>query len=119
DFTSSTFPVSFFFQAEDGIRDFHVTGVQTCALPMATLPSPADALPWAWLRPAAADKTNREINVNTVFVASLFMNNPTFLKCTGFYQNQYSAGPDSAANSPGSLANPSGGHFDEASGREL
>src|SRR5690606_40441440 len=23
---------SFFFQAEDGIRDFHVTGVQTCAL---------------------------------------------------------------------------------------
>src|SRR5690606_16537557 len=27
-------PLSFFFQAEDGIRDFHVTGVQTCALPI-------------------------------------------------------------------------------------
>src|SRR5690606_41080759 len=26
----------FFFQAEDGIRDFHVTGVQTCALPICT-----------------------------------------------------------------------------------
>src|SRR5690606_12771693 len=26
--------VGFFFQAEDGIRDFHVTGVQTCALPI-------------------------------------------------------------------------------------
>src|SRR5690606_40762091 len=26
--------VYFFFQAEDGIRDFHVTGVQTCALPI-------------------------------------------------------------------------------------
>src|SRR5690606_41008847 len=26
--------VRFFFQAEDGIRDFHVTGVQTCALPI-------------------------------------------------------------------------------------
>src|SRR5690606_39600254 len=26
----------FFFQAEDGIRDFHVTGVQTCALPIFT-----------------------------------------------------------------------------------
>src|SRR5690606_18206282 len=25
---------SFFFQAEDGIRGFHVTGVQTCALPI-------------------------------------------------------------------------------------
>src|SRR5690606_40765357 len=31
-----------FFQAEDGIRDFHVTGVQTCALPIlywSTIPS--------------------------------------------------------------------------------
>src|SRR5690625_7698057 len=26
--------VVFFFQAEDGIRDGHVTGVQTCALPI-------------------------------------------------------------------------------------
>src|SRR5690606_39292616 len=26
--------VFFFLQAEDGIRDFHVTGVQTCALPI-------------------------------------------------------------------------------------
>src|SRR5690606_40828730 len=26
----------FFFQAEDGIRVFHVTGVQTCALPIST-----------------------------------------------------------------------------------
>src|SRR5690606_39435431 len=28
------FLLFFFFQAEDGIRDFHVTGVQTCALPI-------------------------------------------------------------------------------------
>src|SRR5690606_39283650 len=28
----------FFFQAEDGIRDFHVTGVQTCALPISSGP---------------------------------------------------------------------------------
>src|SRR5690606_32411857 len=27
----------FFFQAEDGIRDFHVTGVQTCALPISSI----------------------------------------------------------------------------------
>src|SRR5207253_8616289 len=26
--------IHFFFQAEDGIRDGHVTGVQTCALPI-------------------------------------------------------------------------------------
>src|SRR5207253_3773658 len=29
----------FFFQAEDGIRDGHVTGVQTCALPILVLSS--------------------------------------------------------------------------------
>src|SRR5579872_6976685 len=28
----------FFFQAEDGIRDADVTGVQTCALPISFLP---------------------------------------------------------------------------------
>src|SRR5690625_5853410 len=28
----------FFFQAEDGIRDGHVTGVQTCALPISRSP---------------------------------------------------------------------------------
>src|SRR5690606_39785944 len=37
----------FFFQAEDGIRDFHVTGVQTCALPISAeywLPCPRQCL---------------------------------------------------------------------------
>src|SRR5690606_41198004 len=33
-FATSLGHVVFFFQAEDGIRDFHVTGVQTCALPI-------------------------------------------------------------------------------------
>src|SRR3954467_16005887 len=31
----------FFFQAEDGIRDYRVTGVQTCALPILTAASAA------------------------------------------------------------------------------
>src|SRR5256886_451420 len=31
--------VFFFFQAEDGIRDLTVTGVQTCALPISNNPS--------------------------------------------------------------------------------
>src|SRR5206468_9163474 len=35
--------VYFFFQAEDGIRDLIVTGVQTCALPIW---SPASAARW-------------------------------------------------------------------------
>ena len=29
--------VCFFFQAEDGIRDIGVTGVQTCALPISSI----------------------------------------------------------------------------------
>src|SRR5256885_12451992 len=32
----------FFFQAEDGIRDYKVTGVQTCALPIFTLSVPTE-----------------------------------------------------------------------------
>src|SRR3712207_7486940 len=32
---------SFFFQAEDGIRDIGVTGVQTCALPISSISSSA------------------------------------------------------------------------------
>src|SRR5699024_12179323 len=34
----------FFFQAEDGIRDRNVTGVQTCALPISCLPIAASAI---------------------------------------------------------------------------
>src|SRR2546421_4198548 len=33
----SLFVILFFFQAEDGIRDLIVTGVQTCALPISSL----------------------------------------------------------------------------------
>src|SRR5690606_39377467 len=31
----------FFLQAEDGIRGFHVTGVQTCALPISLINRPS------------------------------------------------------------------------------
>src|SRR5688572_32196875 len=34
----SIFFFFFFFQAEDGIRDLTVTGVQTCALPILNIP---------------------------------------------------------------------------------
>src|SRR5207253_7810131 len=35
----------FFFQAEDGIRDGHVTGVQTCALPILAKKPSAEETP--------------------------------------------------------------------------
>src|SRR5256885_10255790 len=34
----------FFFQAEDGIRDYKVTGVQTCALPISVRADDADTV---------------------------------------------------------------------------
>src|SRR2546428_4908138 len=44
----------FFFQAEDGIRDLIVTGVQTCALPI-----------WSWDRPSAANAAVRSDDPTT------------------------------------------------------
>src|SRR5258706_12037958 len=38
DLSNFFFNVVFFFQAEDGIRDWSVTGVQTCALPILSRP---------------------------------------------------------------------------------
>src|SRR5256885_10570491 len=61
----------FFFQAEDGIRDYKVTGVQTCALPICM--APKHALPIDVLRTAVSalsfydpeEKNNdREANVH-------------------------------------------------------
>src|SRR3712207_8203212 len=46
----------FFFQAEDGIRDIGVTGVQTCALPIS---SAACAAPPTASRPSPPAGTSR------------------------------------------------------------
>ena len=48
--------MSFFFQAEDGIRDSMVTGVQTCALPIFALALMLDATQ----RMSAADENSNE-----------------------------------------------------------
>src|SRR5262249_58542294 len=56
--SQSALSVFFFFQAEDGIRDWSVTGVQTCALPI----SPSIAAPRACARPGTttAASTKRD-----------------------------------------------------------
>src|SRR5256885_3543536 len=48
----------FFFQAEDGIRDYKVTGVQTCALPISR-PAQSQGAPGEH-RAAALDPLRRE-----------------------------------------------------------
>src|SRR2546429_1835770 len=41
--------IFFFFQAEDGIRDVAVTGVQTCALPISRTPEGREVVGSSWL----------------------------------------------------------------------
>src|SRR5256885_6945236 len=57
--------VFFFFQAEDGIRDYKVTGVQTCALPIlddAVLPAAGGRLQAAGDVGPEADAAGAEID---------------------------------------------------------
>src|SRR2546422_2947900 len=57
----------FFFQAEDGIRDVAVTGVQTCALPISLrASSSASSLRFAWIASASAC-SRRERSFGGVF----------------------------------------------------
>src|SRR5699024_12536094 len=55
----------FFFQAEDGIRDRNVTGVQTCALPISLrdefCPTPAPRRPTALLGRSDPSRVERQI----------------------------------------------------------
>src|SRR3989454_6781161 len=45
--------IFFFFQAEDGIRDYKVTGVQTCALPILQMWHERPDLPGSWVATTA------------------------------------------------------------------
>src|SRR3712207_3086799 len=58
----------FFFQAEDGIRDIGVTGVQTCALPILGLPDV-----W-WFRPDGRRMTTPDWNRPDAHVLGVFLN---------------------------------------------
>src|SRR5260221_7796087 len=57
----------FFFQAEDGIRDHCVTGVQTCALPICRLNS------LAYPRPDVVQATGNPSWANTGFHIRFFL----------------------------------------------
>src|SRR5438093_10011735 len=60
--------MSFFFQAEDGIRDWSVTGVQTCALPIWKLDDPSYAgIPWVVKNLAELKNAQRVLLDGNVF----------------------------------------------------
>src|SRR5690606_40070791 len=63
-------PCTVFFQAEDGIRDFHVTGVQTCALPIFdchTLEQFAD-VPERWLDVSWDEDDQQALSVGRISI---------------------------------------------------
>src|SRR5256885_4629946 len=62
DFTVLSGWCFFFFQAEDGIRDYKVTGVQTCALPILSLAGIAYTL---WMLRAANRNLERRVQERT------------------------------------------------------
>src|SRR5690606_40075777 len=67
-------------QAEDGIRDFHVTGVQTCALPIFPLRAENGFLP-------DLDAVPEEVARKAKLLFLNFPNNPTGAVATvAFYQ---------------------------------
>src|SRR5687768_18580531 len=51
--------MSFFFQAEDGIRDVAVTGVQTCALPISL---------WQWTEITMFDAPGTRVRTSLISV---------------------------------------------------
>src|SRR5256885_12339680 len=73
--------VCFFFQAEDGIRDYKVTGVQTCALPISqarrriagaveALADPVVQRRWeAWARATAPDQIYNNVPYDIAEIA--------------------------------------------------
>src|SRR6266496_3986044 len=64
----------FFFQAEDGIRDLYVTGVQTCALPISRTPwpstsSPPSMSPVSWCSQAAMAAAISDAHIHAVLIS--------------------------------------------------
>src|SRR5256886_8599045 len=55
--------VFFFFQAEDGIRDLTVTGVQTCALPITDIDAVMLAVPDNWHALMSTEAANHKKDI--------------------------------------------------------
>src|SRR5690606_40294817 len=68
-------------QAEDGIRDFHVTGVQTCALPIYRADDSGDF--FAVLRPSLGALQHAEPRDGRETIACAFGLGPAALCSTG------------------------------------
>src|SRR5438132_8867085 len=81
--------LNFFFQAEDGIRDHCVTGVQTCALPILGVPpgDPEDQLPGGsqWPEPAEGCPAKQPVLSIYLGAAALTEESAAGLRAVAYY----------------------------------
>src|SRR5258706_3704440 len=63
----------FFFQAEDGIRDWSVTGVQTCALPISELQAEDGIRDWSVTGVQRSEEHTSELQSLTNLVCRLLL----------------------------------------------
>src|SRR5690606_39752828 len=84
-------------QAEDGIRDFHVTGVQTCALPISTSVPPPGSAPAAGARtragsgcPSSVTVARQPSSTTVVAFASAMIAGPVTVAPAGSAPRRYS-----------------------------
>ena len=69
--------VVFFFQAEDGIRDYDVTGVQTCALPIFNRTALLNILAWCSLEVQRLPLKMNQCKQLRPAIYFMFLRNPT------------------------------------------
>src|SRR5215216_1031776 len=108
----ATNPILFFFQAEDGIRDDLVTGVQTCGLPI----SSAIRLRICWASGAGESATDRSRHTG--------QRSPVAIACTRSAGVGAGAGPRAAtaaraaSATSSSTARPTAGRAQARAGRD-
>src|SRR6266446_8968493 len=92
----------FFFQAEDGIRDYKVTGVQTCALPIST-PNPSGGGPPSSSRLGSQNATSKPGFPMRAWFQSSSTARPSRMHRLSLRTSQWtSASPESGAHSEAS-----------------
>src|SRR2546429_2493273 len=69
--------IFFFFQAEDGIRDVAVTGVQTCALPICREPRLSAVIRDPWSETRFTNHKSRRVNLPLFRISERLPNDST------------------------------------------
>src|SRR5256885_6399661 len=72
----------FFFQAEDGIRDYKVTGVQTCALPISDASANTNAI---------STGTRIPMHLRRESISILFSRTPNPLSLSPYFSSPYTS----------------------------